>query len=530
LDVGGASNGLQVKIRNATITPTTFTSTSAAIAAADLTTAVISPGLLQTKFPTNNGYGISAAGGTVWVGSEGHLVKLSLQSIGQAADLTVPVAFEFGVAPGPRVQTDLTLYNRGSSEVSGDALYLFSPGSFAPRTTFTVPAGHTVVQTDAFSAASSGAFLEVGPVRIRVTSGNAADLVASARSYRVREDGGTFGFSIPAQSSAEALGAGASRVLFTGSRSSETSVFGVYSPGGCAATATLVAPDGTVRGTISLALAANIADEFNPASSGFGVAPEPGDVIRLSVASGTLQAYVNVYDAGTADVATSLPTLPTTAAVIPLLGEAGTYVSDLMLSNADPLHPADLLLSYAALGSTGPPAAAMLTLPPGASRTIADALPTLFGQSGQGTVGVHSNAPVAVAYRIASRRSNGDYGVIATALDSTEAIAGGSSAFAIGAVQSENRRTDLLLYNEGTAGTVTVIALDGSGNEVGRLSVPVGAASAARVNSVYAQLAVSIPGTGRIVLQPSAGMRIYAVEALVDRSGDLDVVPFHLPP
>lgn len=526
LTVGAVVNGFAAKIRDTTITPTTYTSTSAPIAAADLTTAVISPGTLQTHYTNNNGYGISAAGGHVWVGSDGKLIKLVLQSIGEAADVTVPVVAQFGVSPGPRIQTDLTLYNRGSTALSGEALYLFSPGSFAPRTTFTVPAGQTALLSDAFSAASSPSVLEVGPVRLRVTSGNAADLVASARSYRVRTDGGTFGFSVPGQASARALGAGASETLFTGSRSAETSIFGVFSPGGCAATATLVSPDGAVRGTVSLPLAQNVAVEFNPASSAFGVPPEPGDAIRISVASGTLQAYVNVFDAGTTDIATFLPAAATTSAVIPLVGEAGAWVSDLFLSNADPDHPADVQLSYAALGSAGPPAAASLTLPAGGSRTVSDVLPTLFGQTGQGTIGIHSTAPVAAAYRIAFRGAAGDYAGIATALDSSEAIAGGSSAYAIGAVQSGTRRTDLLLYNEGSAGTVTVIAFGGSGTEVGRLALPVAAASTARANSVLAQLNATSPGNGRIVLQPSAGMRIFAVLASVDVSGDLDISPF----
>jgi streptogramin lyase len=523
LTVGSVVNKLAVTIRDTTITPTTFTSTSTAFATTDLTTEIIGIGELQTKYPPNNGYGISASGGGVWVGTDTKLVRLTLQSIGTAADLTVPVATEFGVSPGPRIQTDLTLSNKGTQDISGEALYLYSPGSFAARTTFTVPAGQTVLLTDAFSSASSPSNLELGPVRLRVTSGNAADLVASARSYQVRADGGTFGFAQVAQSSADALNAGASRILFTGSRGSEISVFGLYSPGGATATATLVAPDGTVRGTLPIAFAANVAQEFSPAASAFGVSAEPGDVIRLSVTSGSLQAYVNVFDTGTADVAMSLPASPTTGAVIPTMGEAGTFVSDLLLSNADTVHPADVVVSFAALGGSGAPALTTLTLAPGESRTIADALPTLYGVTGQGTVGARSTAPVAVAYRIASRRPEGDYAVIATALDSSEAIGDGASAAALGAVQTDTRRTDLLLYNEGAAGTVTAIALDATGQEIGRISTNIGSRQPARIDAVFARLGATSAGDARIVLQTSAGMQVYAVAAKVDVSGDVDL-------
>jgi len=222
-------------------------------------------------------------------------------------------------------------------------------------------------------------------------------------------------------------------------------------------------------------------------------------------------------------VATSVPATPTTKAVIPAMGEAGTYVSDLMLSNADLLHPVDITVSLALVGGPGPPLLATLTLPPGASQTIADALPTIFGIGGQGTIGIHASAPVAVAYRIASRQPEGDYAVIATALDGSEAIDGGGSAAFGGVAQSDSRRTDVLLFNDGVPGTVTVIAQDGTGQEIGRLSVNLGAEQPLRVNAVFAQLGATSAGDGQIVVQTSPGMSVYALAAQVDISGDLEV-------
>ncbi|HEY6147934.1 MAG TPA: hypothetical protein VIZ69_09555, partial [Thermoanaerobaculia bacterium] len=163
--VGSVVNKIAAVIRDSTITPTMFTTTQDAIAADTLKTSNGAVGTLRTEFPTTNGYGISAAGGVIWVGTEGHLDRLVLQAIGSPSDLSVPVATEFGVSPGARIKIDITLENRGTGSISGDALYLFSPGSFAPRTTFTVDPGGTVLLSDAFGATSSNSLVSIGPVR-----------------------------------------------------------------------------------------------------------------------------------------------------------------------------------------------------------------------------------------------------------------------------------------------------------------------------------------------------------------------------
>ncbi|HKD12130.1 MAG TPA: hypothetical protein VKE50_08640, partial [Thermoanaerobaculia bacterium] len=138
LDVKSVVNALAATTRDTTITPTNYTSTVANFAATDLVVTSPASGLLTTTFPHTDAFGISAQGGLVWTGSGGFLVRLTLNSIGQAADLTVPFAAEFGVSPGARITADLTLYNKGSATISGDALLLNSPAAFPPRTTFSV--------------------------------------------------------------------------------------------------------------------------------------------------------------------------------------------------------------------------------------------------------------------------------------------------------------------------------------------------------------------------------------------------------
>ena len=530
LTVGASPDPLQVRVRDSTITPTVFTTTADSFAASDLVTTGDTPGLLRTEFASGNAYGMGAAGGTVWVGSNGLLVKLTLQTIGSASDLTAPVAAEFGVSPGVRISTDATLYNRGSAAVSGDILYLYSPAAFAARTSFSVNPGQTILLSDVLGGTSSNSSVLFGPVRIRVTTGAPEDLSATLRSARQLDDGSSFGFSMPALSAAASVGQGATRVLFTGGRAAEVSVFGLYTPGGASATAKLLAPDGTVRGTRSFLLAANIAQEFNPAASAFGVAAEPGDVIVVSVTSGALQPYVNVLDTGTSDIATSLPVSPTRDAVIPdlgtLTGQGDTsFVSDLLLANSDPSATANVTVSYLPLGSTDAPVLATLALPAGGSLVVPDVLGTLFSvTAGQGTLVVSSDAPVAVSTRVAARKPEGDYAAFAPAFDGGEAIPDGATATAFGVPQTAARRTHLLLYNRGAAGTVTIVGYDGESNEVGRLSTDVLSGQAVRVNSVLEQMGVADQAVGRISVTGTPGMALFGQTAEVDAdTGDVEI-------
>ncbi len=530
LTVGAAPNKLPALIHDSTITPTTFTSTVAGMAATDLLTTNPLPGFLRTQFPFINAYGIRVAGGAVWVGSATVLARLVINTIGSPSDLTVPVAAEFGVSPGDRIVTDVTLYNRGDAPISGDILYLYSPAAFVPSTPYTVGPGQTVLLSDALKGSSSNTAVLFGPVRVRVSTGAAGDLVATVRTSHLLDDGSSFGFAIPARSSGDSLGPGSTRTLFTGNRTSEASIFGFFSQGGAEATAALLAPDGSVRGTRSFSLAANIAQEFNPAASAFGVPAEPGDVLVVSVSSGSLQPYVNVLDLGTFDTAISLPVAATRDAVFPNLGTLvgfgdTSFVSDLLLSNTDRANPANVTVSYFPAGTSDSPLVSTLTLAPGASQAIADVLGTLFAvTAGQGALIVSSDVLVAVSSRIAARQAAGDYATFSAALDGGDTIVGGSIGTAFGVPQTAVRRTHLLLFNNGFAGTVTIVGYDGSGNVVGQLSVDIGEAEAIRVNSVMEQLGAPGQSVGRITVMSAPGMQLYAQTAEVDLdTGDVEI-------
>jgi hypothetical protein len=339
---------------------------------------------------------------------------------------------------------------------------------------------------------------------------------------RVRPDGATFGFALPALPLTSTLPEGVTRTLFTGWRDGETTVFGLYAPEGGQGVATLIAADGALRGTYAFSLGANERREFNPAASAFDRLPLPGDVVRVTATGGTVQAYANVFDLGTRDAAVSLPAAAATSLVFPSVGRSGgvggsVFESDLWLSNPDSTAAAAVTVTfYPSDGSATPPAAS-LTVPSGGSLRVVNVMTALFSRAaGQGALTLSSDRPVAALLRVASLREEGDYAGFEAPLFAEDAIAGGSSKTAPGALQDSERRTHLLLYNSGAAGRVTAVILGPDGAELGRTGVDVGAGAAGRINAVCFAAGVGELLGGSIRIEAAAGMNLYAATADLD--------------
>ncbi len=534
LEVHALVNSRAAKVRDYTVTPTTFASQPAAIPVEDLKVTAGIPGVLRTEIPWQNAYGIDVVGGDVWVGTAGRLAHVQLQTAGAASDLLAPVATQLAGDANEEIRVDVMLHNPSDTEISGEILYSFSPGSFPARQTFTLQAGTTSLVSDAFGNIGSATVPVSGPVRIHVTSGPADSLVATVRTAKAREDGGSFGYATPAFPAGEILGDGAQRTLFTGFRESERSIFGFHTPSGAEAVFTLVAPDGTVRGSLPISLTATLNEEFDPAAAAFGVAPEPGDVIRVSVVSGSLLTYVRIVDDGTDDTALSLPATAAGQGVFPNAGTLTglfetSFVSDLLLSNPDAAAPATVTVAYYPLDPFQAPSSRMLSLEPGASTVIENVLSTLFGIGiGQGALLVESDAPIASSLRIAARREEGDFATLALPIPERGNVPPGGSAYAIGAPKTATRRTNLLLHNRGAAGTVEIIGYNGNAFEIGRRTVAVPELGTVRVNSVMASLGADEERNGQLVLKASDGMALSAWVAEVDGpTGDVDIAPLH---
>jgi hypothetical protein len=92
--------------------------------------------------------------------------------------------------------------------------------------------------------------------------------------------------------------------------------------------------------------------------------------------------------------------------------------------------------------------------------------------------------------------------------------------------QTATRRTNLLLFNGGEAGVATITAINGNGDETGRTTIAIGENRAVRVDSVMATLGTTDQNNGRLVIEASEGMLLYAWTAEVDAvTGDVEVQP-----
>ena len=532
-------NAKRALIRDSTITPTTFISNTNGFGASDLTVTAgaAGTGILFTSFNNRNAYGITVADGYVWTGSDGEIVRLLLQNLGEDQDLTVPIAFKSAADAPPLDRVDVTLANQGDSTISGNLLFLYSPASFAASVPFTVNPRSTAVLTDVFHDVEPPGVFITGAVRIQVTGGTISDVTASVRSMYVREDGANFGFALPAVDTFGGLGLGERATLFTATRDAETATLGLYtSSAGAGAQPgrlTLVAADGTVRATLDYNLANNTLEEFTPPASAFGLPAQDGDVVQISAGPGSLRAYVRFRDSGSTDIALSLPVKASGNAVLPFVttgvGMEGTGpVSDLYLSNPDPENPAHITVSFFAGGPPAAPARAAVALPPGSATVLRDVLNSLLGlTSGSGALVVTSDIPVASALRLAARRSDGDYATVIAAYDGSQTVPAGASAFASGLQEIPNlRSTDLVLFNGGAATTATVVGFDGNGSEIDRLTIDLGAGESRRLTAVLHQLGLDGLGAidnARVRVDALAGSQIYAAFAQTDAvSGDVE--------
>jgi streptogramin lyase len=536
-------------IRDSLITPTTFTSTVSFFGTPDMPVVLgdAGSGILRTGFSGTNAFGITLAGGYIWTGSNGALLRLQLQNIGADVDLAVPIALEAASNPSVTLaqdRVDFTFANAGGSTISGNLLFLYSPAALTATIPFTVAPNSTSVAEDIFHDLLGPNFSVSGPVRVQVTGGTASDLTASARNAHTRDDGAAFGFALQAVDTTACLGVGDQPTLFTGARDAETTILGLYTSSagiGAQGTLTLVSADGTARAVLPYNLVNNTLEEFKPAASAFGLPAQAGDRVSVTGGPGSLRAYTRIVDSGTRDTALSLPTKALNDAVFPhaitgLNTDGIGPVSDLFLSNPDPASTANVVVFYYAEGAPGAPVSAVLTLAPGSTQVTADVLQALFAvTSGSGALLISSDTPIAAALRVAARQSDGDYATMVNGYSGSQMVPPGGSSSASGLQEIPDvRSTDLVLFNRGNPTTVTVVGFDGNGSEISRFAVALGAGESRRLAAVLHTLELDGPGeirNARVRLDAPAGSQIYAAFLQTDSvSGDVEFAALQLKP
>jgi hypothetical protein len=507
-----------VKVRTLTVVPITFQSSNSDPDGAVVATSPVA-GVTRftlphgTNFGSTTTYSLTVVDGKVVVGLRGALAEFTLLPPADATDLFVPVALGSG---NGSLRTDLTVQNSsGSASLFGVTFY-DSPIPPPPSALLSVPAG----QTNRFANALGTTFLSagdgLGALRISPPVADAGKYQAISRTYAAPTDGSTYGFVLPALPYSDGIApASTPKALLLGDDPAETSIFGLYSPSGATGSVVLHGPDGAVRGRYAFFLPSNNRQEFNPAFSAFGAAAEAGDWLTFEVSSGTIFPYVTLYQP-TQDVAAELPVSAASDFVFPLIGSGTTayglnYVADVRLANSDVAAPSAVTAALYPVDAALAPRLFSLTLPPGGTGTIAfDASDPVAG-----ALLVRASSPVFAGVRFASRTATGDYAGFASPLSAPS-----SGRFLVSG--DPNLRDNLLLFNRGSAGNVTIRGFDELGNSTATLVLAVGD----HLPLVVPQGALGLSGTGRIEVIGGPGTLVYAWLSMAEiHNGDPDVEP-----
>jgi len=502
------------RLRTFTLTPVTFQSSDKP-PDGNIVASVPTPGVSRFTLPSGNllptstSYSIAPINGKIVAGVRGALVDFTLLPSGNPTDLVVPLAFN---SSNGLLRTDFVLFDAKAPTGSLVAEFFASPVPPPSTREFTVPANNTVTVPNALGATEMNVGNAVGSLLFTPHVGDTGNYQIATRSYAVRPDHGTYGFTLPAQTVASGLSGASNRTLLLAAVPGETSIFGMYSPTGATGLATLRGPSGAARGTYPFFLPENNRQEFNPAFAAFGVSAEPGDTISFETTSGTIFPYSTFFET-TGDAAVSTPVIPAADQVAPIAGSApsatGKVVTEILLANPDPVTASSVNLAFFPVGG-GPVTETLASVPPGGSAVVPYENPAL----GFGALIVKATSPVSALARVANRTASGDFAAAAPLL----LVPSLQGRFF---VSSDTRlRRNLFAFNRGGAGTITVRAFNAVGDLVFQQDYAVGTHRSLTLPNIGS--ATGSAG-GRLEVSGSDGTSIYAWLAATDVvTGDSD--------
>jgi hypothetical protein len=438
------------------------------------------------------------------------------------ADLLVPALVRAEGANGARYTTSLTVGNVSESELHLEALLL--DGVSRPFA-LSIPArsSRAFTSDELLAPAPAGPF--ASPLRLRVVSGDAGAVVASARVFNATAVG-TYGLSFPVlPAGASVLASGATAHLFApaSSRRERTNV-SLFAPfEASAAEVTLLDAAGSVRRSLRVDLAPLRRVQLDDLLAGSGVEPVS---IRVTVLAGRVQAYgTAVSNSGTNDP-WRIPALPlgdaapewTVPAVASAPGRSGAFFrSDLFL-----FSPEDSTLDVSLLPRDGSPAETVrLALGAGETRFDPDVLATLFPSKvpGAGALVLSSSGgllPLAVT------RSEPETGPssqdLACVPRGAEAAPGRPVAFA-GVDESRPARSNLVLVAPAAASRVR-LALYAADGFRGEHVVEVAAGRVVQLDSVAALFPGGAVEGATLVVRAEGGPVVASVARIDNDSND----------
>jgi hypothetical protein len=416
------------------------------------------------------------------------LVRASLQQ-----QLVIPASARTPGQYGSGWRTDLILRNPGTSPLQITARLLANPAlsSLPPDASLTVSPGTIAVIPDALGSLFH---LEKGSGALLLIPGSGGTLEATSRTYTVSSKG-TYGMAVDAEDVIAAVRPGFSQpfsagLLGSGFRTNFVAgdVSGLGSQLQLSPTASGGA--GTPQ---SIAVPPNGQAQLNDLAFLTGTPSSQSGSFLATSSSGAAITGLIAADNGTNDPTWFGPDVPPGFLTIPAIVHAGgangaQYRTDLFAFNPDPV-PHSLQMDAWLWNQPDSVQGIHVTLGPGESRRISDALFSLFGWTGVASLRVFNqfqNGGVPVTSRTYAIQADGStYGMILPPLTASQVAQAGDTLEILGPTGGATFRTNLSLVEIGGPITVHIQILDDNGTLLDAFDESVPAGGGVQINDLF---------------------------------------------
>ncbi len=445
-------------------------------------------------------------------------------------DLLVPALVDAPGANGARYETVLTVGNASETAVVLSALLLDGEASPFP---LQIPARSSRSFGSAELLAASDRVTAATPFRLRVVSGDAGAVVASARVFNVTS-AGTYGLSFPVLPAGGSVEAAGSEVLLFGPRDpgAERMNVSLFAPFEASAVEVAVLdPSGQPRRTLPVDLAPLRRAQLDGLLAGEAA----GAAVRVTVLAGRVQVWGTVVSNGATNDPYRVPALAvagagkawTVPAVAAIEGRNGAvFRSDLFLHSPLATSVSATLLPL----DGGAPAHGTLHLPGGSSLVVPDLLATLFPAKAPGAgalllTGGGPFLPLAITRSApAAGPSSQDLPCVAAGLEATPDR---PVAFA-GVDESPAARSNLVLVAANAPARVRLVLLGRDGPR-GERELILDAGRVVQLDSFAATFSSGDVEGATLLVQPVSGSVVASVARIDNATNDpsgLSPLPF----
>jgi hypothetical protein len=477
--------------------------------------------------------GPSGAGGGADVIQEWGVVRGSLKQ-----RLVIPATARTNGLNGSRWRTDLVLRNPDPSPVAVAVRFLPNPdtASTVPDASVTLAGNAVVTKSDVLASLFQ---LESGSGALLLTPESGRSIDATSRTY-TSAPAGTYGMSVGAVDVFAGIGAGfpvsfAAGLLGDGFR---TNVLAT-DVGGRGAQASLALSADTANpsaGTGVIAPPAWGQAQVNDLAFALGAPFWKTGSLLVTPQSGETVVGVIAIDGATNDPTYFAPDIPATVvrtvpAIVHTDGAHGAaFRTDLFLFNpANGVRTLRLLVK--SWSTSEAEQTLVLTLLPGESKTIHDALSTAFGRTGVARLRFQTDGGTTDAsggVRVTSRTytagpNGGSYGLLIPALNAFQSAGGGESLEILLPAGGSGFRTNLALVeltssfvSGGTPVAVRVEVFDEHGDLLDHFETPLPIAGGVQIDDLFHGRGLGDgPPAGVIRISPAGGL-VAAYASVID--------------